>query len=255
MRWPASHREIASARRARSRHAPRDRRSDGGAAARPAIRGAHGRAWSSDASSRRSRRDETGSRTHGRAGTPAPGSRRPPPAIRRPREVQILRGASGRHDPASAGRSSARPAWGGSGNIRSARGLPDAARPGAPSCLASICAPRQIPRNGRCSRERHGDPVDLPANIVIRIVGAHRAAENDRAGMVVQRFRQRIAKARTPDIQADARAPATHCRRGPASRFPGAGRSEPAATVWRLRRDGAFASREVQHGFGVDFER
>ncbi len=49
--------------------------------------------------------------------------------------------------------------------------------------------------------ERNGNPVDLPANVLVRIVGAHRAAENDRAGMVVQRFRKRIAKPRTPDIQ------------------------------------------------------
>jgi hypothetical protein len=50
-------------------------------------------------------------------------------------------------------------------------------------------------------RKRHRDPVDLAANILIRIVRAHRTAENDRPGMAVQRFRKRIAKARTPDIE------------------------------------------------------
>jgi hypothetical protein len=49
--------------------------------------------------------------------------------------------------------------------------------------------------------ERHGDPVDLAANEVIAIVRAHRAAENDGAGVTLQRFRQGIAKARTPDVQ------------------------------------------------------
>ena len=46
----------------------------------------------------------------------------------------------------------ARRRWGGSDNIRSARGLPDAAPPARQAACASICAPRQIPRNGRCSR-------------------------------------------------------------------------------------------------------
>src|ERR1700760_2523792 len=45
------------------------------------------------------------------------------------------------------------------------------------------------------------DPVDFPAHIFVRIVGAHRTAENDGAGMLVQRFWQGIAKSRTPDIE------------------------------------------------------
>ena len=49
--------------------------------------------------------------------------------------------------------------------------------------------------------KRHGDPVDLPANEIVGIVGTHRAAENDRAGMTIERFRKRIAEARTPDIE------------------------------------------------------
>ncbi len=49
--------------------------------------------------------------------------------------------------------------------------------------------------------ERHGNPVDLLANEIIRVVGAHRAAEDGRAGMAIQRFRQRIAEPRTPDVQ------------------------------------------------------
>src|SRR3954470_6601297 len=49
--------------------------------------------------------------------------------------------------------------------------------------------------------KRHGDPVDLAANEVIGIVGAHRAAENDGAGVPLQRFRQAIAKARTLYVQ------------------------------------------------------
>ena len=49
--------------------------------------------------------------------------------------------------------------------------------------------------------QRHRNPVDFPADEFIGVVGAHRPAENDRAGMVIQGFRQGIAEARTPDIQ------------------------------------------------------
>ncbi len=49
--------------------------------------------------------------------------------------------------------------------------------------------------------ERHLDPVDLAADVFIRIVGAHRAAEDDRAGMTFQRFRKRVAEPGTPDIE------------------------------------------------------
>src|SRR5258708_33292365 len=37
--------------------------------------------------------------------------------------------------------------------------------------------------------ERDCDPVDLPANEIVRIVHTHWAAENDGAGMAIQRFR------------------------------------------------------------------
>ena len=49
--------------------------------------------------------------------------------------------------------------------------------------------------------ERDRDPLDLLANEIIRIVGAHRAAENDGAGMAIQRLRKGIAKTRASDIQ------------------------------------------------------
>src|SRR5437667_5189131 len=49
--------------------------------------------------------------------------------------------------------------------------------------------------------ERDRDPVDLPADEIIRIVDAHRAAENDGAGMAIQRLRKGIAKTRASDVQ------------------------------------------------------
>ena len=51
------------------------------------------------------------------------------------------------------------------------------------------------------------DPVDLAADIIVGIVGAHRAAEDHRAGMLVQRFRQGIAKPRTADVEGVAERP------------------------------------------------
>jgi hypothetical protein len=49
--------------------------------------------------------------------------------------------------------------------------------------------------------EWHGDPVDLAPDKIVRIIRAHRAAEDNCAGMIIQRFRKGIAKTRTPDIQ------------------------------------------------------
>ena len=51
------------------------------------------------------------------------------------------------------------------------------------------------------------DPVDLAADIIVGIVGAHRAAEDDRAGMLVQCVRQGIAEPRTPDVEGMAERP------------------------------------------------
>ena len=45
------------------------------------------------------------------------------------------------------------------------------------------------------------DPVDLPADIFIGVVGAHRAAEDHRAGMQIQRLRQGIAEPRAADVE------------------------------------------------------
>src|SRR5207249_5855850 len=43
--------------------------------------------------------------------------------------------------------------------------------------------------------ERHRDPVGLAAHEIVRIVGARRAAENDRAGVLREGFREWIAEA------------------------------------------------------------
>ena len=49
--------------------------------------------------------------------------------------------------------------------------------------------------------ERNFDPVDLAADVVVGIVGAHRAAEKHRTGMLIERAGQRIAKARPADVE------------------------------------------------------
>src|SRR5262249_2180274 len=49
--------------------------------------------------------------------------------------------------------------------------------------------------------ERHRDPVDLAPYELLRIVGARRAAENDRTGVIRHRVGQRIAKAWVADVE------------------------------------------------------
>ncbi len=49
--------------------------------------------------------------------------------------------------------------------------------------------------------QRNLDPVDLAADIVVGIVGAHRAAEEHGTGMRIQRLRKRIAEARAADVE------------------------------------------------------
>ena len=50
--------------------------------------------------------------------------------------------------------------------------------------------------------QRNFDPVDLAADIVVGIIGAHWTAEEDRAGMPIERIGQGIAKARPADVEA-----------------------------------------------------
>src|SRR5262245_28832043 len=49
--------------------------------------------------------------------------------------------------------------------------------------------------------ERHRDPVGLAAHEFIRIVGAHRAAEDDRARMLRQSVGQRVTKAWPANVE------------------------------------------------------
>ena len=55
--------------------------------------------------------------------------------------------------------------------------------------------------NGLLLRDRHVDPVDLLADELVGVVGALRPAENDRAGVVRHRGRQRIAETRAADVE------------------------------------------------------
>ncbi len=52
--------------------------------------------------------------------------------------------------------------------------------------------------------QRHADPVDLALDEIDIVIGALRAAENHRAGMLGHRVGQRIAQRRTADIERDA---------------------------------------------------
>ena len=53
--------------------------------------------------------------------------------------------------------------------------------------------------------ERHGEPVDLaPDPVEVVVVGAHRSAEDDRAGVLGERRRQRLAEARAANVEREA---------------------------------------------------
>ncbi len=58
-----------------------------------------------------------------------------------------------------------------------------------------------MPRKGFFLLERHLEPVDLAADERVLVVGALRAAENDGAGVVLQRLGQRIVEARPADVE------------------------------------------------------
>ena len=82
--------------------------------------------------------------------------------------------------------------------------------------------------------ERHVQPIGLALDELVAVVGAHRPAEHDRAGMAGQRFRQRVAERRPPDVELVAGFDAAAGRRGPGSTAPDAappgslaGRSAP----------------------------
>ncbi len=51
--------------------------------------------------------------------------------------------------------------------------------------------------------ERHADPVDLGPHIIVAVIGALRPAEDDGAGMLVQRLGQRLAEAGAAYVEAE----------------------------------------------------
>src|SRR5262249_52916155 len=59
------------------------------------------------------------------------------------------------------------------------------------------------PQKGLALAERHPDPFDLRANIAVRIVDAHRSAENDRSRMSRQCVWQWIAASRSANVQSN----------------------------------------------------
>ena len=85
--------------------------------------------------------------------------------------------------------------------------------------VADLRAPLRMRRNGRAKMlrqhlrakadaekrallgKRHRDPVDLARDVIVRIVGAHRAAEDHRARMIGERRRQLVTKARAPNVE------------------------------------------------------
>ena len=56
-------------------------------------------------------------------------------------------------------------------------------------------------KEGFLFRQRHRQPVDLLADEVIGVVGAHGAAEDHRAGVLGHGGGQRVAEARPTDVE------------------------------------------------------
>ena len=125
---------------------------------------------------------------------------RPRPAARRPAADRSLRGATDRPAPARDRRPRARCRSAGSGNTRPRHGRRDAGRRG---CRDG--APASA-RRGRCretvsSPAAGPEPVDLAADEIVGVVRAHRAAEIDRAGVLRHGLGQRVAEARTAQVE------------------------------------------------------
>jgi hypothetical protein len=65
---------------------------------------------------------------------------------------------------------------------------------------------RTVARQDKCPEtlvlpQRHADPIDLAADEIIAVIGAHRTAENNRGGMLRHSRRQRLAEARPPHVK------------------------------------------------------
>ena len=249
---PASHREIPSARRARSRHAPRDRRSDDGAGGRPAIRGAHGRAWSSDASSRRSRRDETGSRTNA--------------AMRNASTGKSLPSASN-SAPEGKFKSLAVPVI---DMIRPVRADRQPRRRGTDRVISDLRAAFRMRRDPRA--ELHGEHLRaqansqkrplLPSGTAIQSISRRTKSSGSLALIGPPKMTapawpssvsgKRIAKARTPDIQPVSERPQ---RIADAARRRGFLVQDDQHRQQRLAATGGAPAEEAQACVGVGFDR
>jgi hypothetical protein len=57
---------------------------------------------------------------------------------------------------------------------------------------------------GLALRQRHADPVDLPVHEGVRVVGAHRPAENHGARVPVHGVREGVAEAGLADVEGKA---------------------------------------------------
>ena len=77
-------------------------------------------------------------------------------------------------------------------------------RDGAAQMADQHLRPEADPEIGLVLSQRNRMPVDLVAHEVVFVIGAHRAAENHRAGMFGECFGQRIAKRVAADVQFEA---------------------------------------------------
>ncbi len=169
--------------------------------ARPAAPCGRGRAWSSCASWRGSRRDGIAARRPARSGSPAPRTYRLRPKARRPAARRSLRGAIDRRIPARSRPRRGRRRSAGSGNSRSRHGRRGWRNTLPPSWRAQHLRAEADAEERLVLAQRHADPIDLAADEIVLVVGAHRAAEDDGGGMIGHGRRQRIAEPRPAHVE------------------------------------------------------
>ena len=165
------------------------------------CRAAHRRAWSSDASSRRSRRDETGSRMHARTRNASTGKSLPSASNSAPaRKLKSL--AVPVIDMIRPVRADRRPGGGRADRVISdLRAAFRMRRDLGAELLGEHLRAQANSQKRPLLPQRHAIQSISRRTIIVGIVGAHRAAENHCAGMVDPAFPAADRRSAAPDIE------------------------------------------------------
>ena len=157
------------------------------------------------------------------------GTRRPMSrAAARPAAARSPRGAIGRHGRGRAERTCRLPSK--PADSSRSRRDPRGSKPTlAPKCSGKHLRAEADAEERRLLLQRHADPVDLGANEVVLVVGAHRPAEDDDAAVVGHASRAAARRSAACGCRGDSRCARTIGPRGPDWNSPGAARSAPVS--------------------------